>query len=58
MTTRCTDTSDPVPVNFGPNLFDPPFGLKQLNESWFTRSEMDNDLDQRLQYRCNQHHRV
>ena len=25
--------SDPVPVDFGPNLFDPPFGLKQLNES-------------------------
>ena len=28
-----SDVSDPVPVDFGPHLFDPPSGLKQLNES-------------------------
>jgi LPXTG-site transpeptidase (sortase) family protein len=26
-----TDNNEPTPVNFGPNLFDPPFGIKTLD---------------------------
>jgi len=28
-----TDNNDPTPLDFGPNLFDPPFGVKTLNSS-------------------------
>ncbi len=28
-----TDNNDPTPVDFGPNLFDPPFGIKILDAS-------------------------